>query len=367
IAPPRDVSGIYEAFTDPGHAIGRHIPCLLVQLNQAGRAIAGWFTRPPVNVGGPKHLRLNIPEPPELFRDVETAVLLGQYDGRFRFNWGLTDNLEADPVVDSLDGQASGLLEVQGKVLKMTVRRDDLQCTLYLHQQQPTSRWSSKAWQVLRARTLGALHERFTYDAFLGQIRPAPLAFWNQLGMDLCADGTLGKLIIEHYAVTGTERDVKRSKINTYLVALTSQERYRNVMVAQFFGKAGGIALEVNGKVQTVLAWLEKIQNDHLDEIDRTAKSRGEPLKTEQLLARADRGFVDLGIVHKHVYLYRIEFFPVGAKLPIKGWSIGAYAAPVTITRWVLKEGGGSEADDSRRDEEFGPPPRHALETFATF
>src|SRR5690606_14125148 len=78
--------------------------------------------------------------------------------------------------------------------------------------------------------------------------------------------------------------------------------------------------------------------------------------------ARADRGFVDLGIVHKHVYLYRIEFFPVGAKLPIKGWSIGAYAAPVTITRWVLKEGGHSDVD-----RDFGKPPTYQLATFATF
>src|SRR5690606_29185352 len=61
LRPDGDVTGIYEAFSDSGQRVGADIPELMVQLNQAGHAVAGWFTRPEEKVVWQDHLRIERP------------------------------------------------------------------------------------------------------------------------------------------------------------------------------------------------------------------------------------------------------------------------------------------------------------------
>lgn len=339
-----DMTGLFEAYldatTDAGDGV---LPALLVQLNQAGRALAGWFCLPPVNITGHPHLGATRGAVPPPLSGIQHGVLLGQLTPDAKFNWGPVPDENEDPSLFFIKSGHTGKLEVVsrevvGMRLKMTLRRQGNDATLFLRRVDPTPRWSAKGVESIVARVDpsagrgGILATRIRDGIRAAQFVPVPLMFWNKLGVDMTEDGVLGKLIIDHRRTSGAARNVARGKINNYLQALTGAERrYRELIKVNFLAKAVSVDLQIGEEIQTVYDWLTLIQKELIGDIDKGADPR------VVLESFTDPGFREMGVVPLALFEYEFEFLAAGTNVPLpKGFAAGAYLLAVKFSRSTL-------------------------------
>src|SRR5690606_26784237 len=237
---------------------------LMVQLNQAGHAFAGWFCTPPDNITFHAHLAIPKQTTPTALDGVAHGVLLGQFAEQPKFSWGPVPNEFEDPSQFFMKAGHTGTIKViNPRRLEMTIRRADDEVTLFLRQMEPTPRWSEAGMQTIVARvdptagTGSILATKIRQGLRAKQSVPVPQMYWNKIGLDMTEEGELGRLIIEHRATSGPEQDVVRAKINNYLRGLTGVEaRYHELIRVHFVALANGTELEIDGEVKTVFDWL---------------------------------------------------------------------------------------------------------------
>lgn len=340
--PDVTVTGMYEAFDRADASLGENFPNLMVALNVAGGAVAGWWAPPPEVVTGHAHHRMT--QPP-LSRPLERGrfgVLLGHFetDG-YHILWGRS-SVSRDPTPelvgalhpapDSTTGIGSITAE-EGDSLRLTLRRGDAATVLYLRRTEPTPRWSNATLDQVLARA--AESSPFVRRSARYQERPIPLAFWTLLQHDLFETGALGRLIVAHESLPKNDtiaRRGPRTEISNYLEILTQQAEYADAVVAHFALFASNVDITIGDVTKSTYDWLHQIAADFLSNLVEQDIDAGVAID------RLPNGFKAVGIVPENLFVYRAEFFSLGAKVSL-GVKVGAYGFEAHFRRNHLVRG----------------------------
>lgn len=347
-APPdTDVTGFYEAFTSSSQEMGRDFPALMVQLDMAGGAVAGWWAPPPERVTGHAAHRITQPTPLPPIEAGKFGVLLGHFeDGEFKILWGPTDVSE-DPRPDLVGAlktapnaaSGSGVIRVTGELrLEMTLTRGEQTARYFLAQASPAPRWSNATLDQVIARA--AENSSRVRRSIRGhQQRPIPNAFWLLLQRDMVETGTLGRLIVRYESTPTNDPSTRRGlreQIANYLQGLTAIDEHNESVVAHFTLLASNIRFSIagveNDQPRSTYAWLQKIAKDFM------SGQAEQNLDPETILELVPRGFREVGIAPTDLFVYKAEFFSLGAEIPL-GLGVGAYVFEVEFQRKQLRNG----------------------------
>lgn len=352
--PPEDITGKYEAFVAKGYRMGETFPGLMVQINTAGNAIAGWWAPPPARVTGHGHHSIAQPALSQPLQAGEFGVLLGHFeDGAYDVKWGLSaKSVDPTPLGVGLAAAfpnaraGTGRLEILShQRLKLTLHRGNDHTVLFLEMTEPTPRWSNATLkQVVRRAAQNSLTAKTVLTA--RQERPIPLAFWRVLQKDLLPTGILGRLIIEHENLSkgaGGARDRQRvrGQMSDYLLGLASVPAYADDVVAHFTLFASAMELQIQGQEKSVYDWLRGIVDDYLSGLIQRSPS----MHPREILGRLEQGFVAAGVAPKHHFVYSVEFFSLGAGAGA-GASVGAYGFDAHVRRTRVSSSSGRKAAD---------------------
>lgn len=346
--PVRDMTGMYELFPNGSQRPGEDVPTLLVQLNQAGNSFAGWMAPVEDQVTTHAHLRLKLPPVPAPLKQGSFGVMLGFIDGgEFKFNWGLTEDSE-DPAAFLMTPGASGEIEQLGDgIFSITFGRGADSAAFFLRLAEPTPRWSnSTARAVVDHDAKGSDRIKKMFKG--RQARPIPGAFFNLLAKDFVQGGRLAKLIVADRTIPNNNTlgagQATRGAISDYLERLLVRDEYEEVMAAYFIRITAAMQLKIDvpdkltnisaETTKTVLEWLLDIVKDQLDILVRAPIS----LPSDQAFGRVDPGFKRMGLCPKGSFIYRFEFFSVGAEVGPKSVKVGAYYFDVEIKRFSVSE-----------------------------
>ncbi len=336
-----DITGMWEAFRAEGEQLGFDLPTLMVQINVAGGAIAGWWAPPPERITGHAHQRLTQPAPPAPLERGQFGVLLGHFESDgFHIQWGPTDVSE-DPTPERVGAIKSapnaktgiGLLALeQEERLRLTLQRGATVATLHLRKAEPTPRWSNATIDQVLKRA--AESSPFIRRSIRGhQQQPIPLAFWGRmLQPDLGPNGKLGQLIIAHESTPTNDSITRRAlltQISNYLEGLTQEAEHSEAVVAHFTLFASNVELTIGGLTHSTYDWLHKLAADFMSNQAEQGAS------AEETLSRLPNGFKEVGIVPRNLFVYKTRFFSLGAQIPL-GIKVGAYAFDAEIERKVL-------------------------------
>jgi hypothetical protein len=350
-----DITGIYEAFMSAKDLPARAFPVLTVELTQAGNAVAGWIA-PLRQATTLAHLQ--IPVPPSLlpYKNDTFGVLLGHFEEAVEFKWGhaaITD----DPAFELVQ-EGTGTITIESAdFLKITFVKGQDERTLFLRRIEPVARWSNATFEKSLAHNAkgSALVKRI----FRGQqVQPPPLRMFELMINDFDPGGKLGSLIIEQQTTTGPVRLAARTKIDTYLKALGSDDATLESVVAHFIRLSASSILEITvpdkasplppgiaptGKVKkSVYQWLLLIVKEQLDPLIPPIGN----LTPDQAIGRVDSGFQLFGLSPVGGSIYRIEFFPLGGETPTTV-KVGAYGFEATVKRFALNADNSVGAQDT--------------------
>lgn len=338
--PAIDVSGKWEAFADEDAQIGEDFPVLMVQLNTAGGAIAGWWAPPPERVTAHEHLRIRQPELAAPLKRGEFAALLGHFEDSFyEILWG-PSGVTQDPspelvgaIKASPNSKAGiGLISILDKErLRVVLQRGEDTTTLFLSKSDLSPRWSNTTIDQAIARAAeGAARVRRLVRGQHEQ--PIPLAFWASIQPDMTATGRLGKLIVSHENTATNDtigRRTFREQISDYLEALGAIDAYSEMVAAHFAGVANEFKITIDGRTQTTYDWLMTIATGFMSGL------AAQGLEDNQIVDRLPNGFKDMGIVARNLFVYKIEFFALGAQVGA-GIKAGLYAFEAEVTRKLI-------------------------------
>lgn len=296
--PTYELTGMYEAFLQEADRPGATWPVLMIQMNQAGNAIAGWMAPP---AAGFAHVRSEVPPVPEPLKSGQFGTFLGYFDhDAAQLHWGLTASSE-DPRADLIGadwgepdqantapvGKIGTLVPVDELYARLVLEDAGESVTLHLRQVEPVPRWSNATRRMMIQRT--ASDERLAQTAVRGeQEQPLPLRVWTPVQDDMRPNGRLGSLIVQHESTT--DRDARRNlrtRISNYLSALINDDVHRSTITGYFTVLASSARFAINGIEKSVFDWLWKIAEDFLQDVTE----RNPSLRPLEVIGRLDRGF----------------------------------------------------------------------------
>lgn len=338
--PSYDLTGMYEAFLQETDQPGANWPVLMIQMNQAGNAIAGWMAPP---AAGFAHVHSEVPPVPKPLNAGQFGQFLGYFDhDAAQLHWGLTASSE-DPRADLIGtdwgepdktntapmGKIGTLVPVDELYARLVLEDAGERVTLHLRQVEPVPRWSNATRRMMIQRT--ASDEPLAQTAVRGeQEQPLPLRVWTPVQDDMRPSGRLGSLIVEHESTTDRDtRRILRTRISNYLSALIDNDIYRSTITGYFTVLASSARFAINGIEKSVFDWLWKIAEDFLQDV----LERNPSLAPLEVIGRQDRGFSDMGINPGRLFEYTIKFYSLGAEIPLRAISAGAYAVEAVISR----------------------------------
>jgi hypothetical protein len=336
-----DFTGTYEAFTSDKQQLAVDLPLLMVQLNLAGNAVAGWWAPPPTRITNLPHHRLPQAVPPAPIAPGTFGVLLGHFeDGEYKILWGPSDGSK-DPRPEIVgasrfqpnDATGTGTLRVVSEErLELILTRGNESARFFLAMTEPTPRWSNRTRDdVVRAAARDS--SRVRDEIRTHQQQPIPLVFWHMMQQDFEATGFLGRLIVLHETTTLEPpiQRIHREAISNYLLGLTGVPVHAEAVLAHFTLFSGGVGITINDITKSTYDWLRKIADDF------TSRLVEGGLEPDVAVGRLPQGFIQSGVVPPVAFVYKFDFFPIGGGVKVGVVGAGAYVFDVDVSRVRLR------------------------------
>ncbi|WP_406346061.1 hypothetical protein [Streptomyces sp. NBC_00648] len=361
-----DLSGMWEA---DGSGENTNSP-LMVQINQAGAALAIWFSRPPKDLDGVDGLKIKDDTGGERTADhdwvhgVARGFLVDKMNGNradkgvpIPLTWFVAEggNVPPDPLrpaatdlFNPLDPWLSegtpplvrgfkgkGFLsypKTTPEVLLLGFAEDG-RPTLRLRRTSPVVRWPR--------RVISRLPEPLRTQVLIDQTRPVPESLRTRL-IALFASAQTGFARLIKTWVHKKDDKIERTRIRVALARMLEfslGEPWRTRMYGLMALYGNFATLDIDGELKTYYQWL----NDVLDDEVRNSSAGGYP--TGWGTGRVQEAIRGLGVGGEAAFLYRLTFQDIGASAPLVGIQAGAYAAVVKIDKFRLvfkrnKDGG---------------------------
>jgi outer membrane protein OmpA-like peptidoglycan-associated protein len=344
-AAPINITGRYEAFLVPPEQAGLTDPVLMVQLNHTASCVAGWFCWPL-----PSFLQGKRQALPPLEGERAGVFLARVNDPARPVEWrqgaGSGKNVEDPHPGEAFTGSGRLELVTAGSdavrmQLKLTFEKDGKSVTLFLIRTAKEARWTFAALDELMDANLKR--------ELIGlQVEPMPEGFRELFRRKLAEGSTLAGHIATWHRSTGTPRlnarenaaNVLRALFEPFIISRGNPGPHYHAIRAMFAALALSENIKVDDLTRTTYHWLVELLKEEL-EGRRLAQPEA---KTEELYEQVHQGYRDAGIRVSGEFMYRFEFFALGASGKyVVGF--GAYYFDAVVTKHRLTKSGTYEQD----------------------